>query len=232
MARSIKDDAAPPKAGHNSGKQPLSKEDHAALLQHHVGKLRAQLAEIEKLKGPYDAARSTFTDLINGAKSDLGKSYTRKRLTGLLEDVGARLRDLAKEEEQRCQDRIALGLPVYGIQQDLFGGAGETLPQESKDEIAWEAEGYRAGRRVDERKAPEGCPPRMDQSWLKGYDRGAAETAKLFTRAGELAKPAAEPEPEEPEPEFDADAEARKLKRSGFLDTTEAEAEAELAPAA
>ena len=231
MARSKKDDAAPPQAGHNSGKTPLSKEDRAALLQHHIGKLRAQQAEIEKLKGPYDAAKSSFTDLINGAKSDLGKAYTRKRLTALLEDVGARMRDLAREEEQRFQDRVALGLPVFGVQQDLFGGAGETLPQEAKDEIAWEADGYLAGRRVDARAAPEGCPPRMDQCWLKGYDRGQEETAKLFTRASEIAQPAVEAEPEEPEPEFDADAEARKLKRSGFLDTTEAEAEAEMAAA-
>lgn len=222
MARSIKDDAAPPKAGHNSGKQPLSKEDHAALLQHHIGKLRAQQAEIEKLKGPYDAAKSTFTDLINGAKSDLGKAYTRKRLTALLEDFGARARDLAREEEQRFQDRIALGLPVFGVQQDLFGGAGESLPQEAKDELTWEAEGYLAGRRCDERKAPEGCPPRMDQPFLRGWDRGADETAKLFTRASEIAKPAAPAEPEEPEvdEEVEIQRQAKVLKASGFSDKT------------
>lgn len=224
------DEGKPQRTGHS--KTPLTREEKAALKNFHIRKLLAIAAAIETVRGPFDEAKAAHTAQFNQAKADLGKAYTRKRLTALLEDVGARLRDLAAEEEQRFQDRIALGLPVFGVQQDLFGGAGESLPQESKDEIAWEADGYLSGRRVDARKAPEGCPPRMDQFWLKGYDRGQEETAKLFARAGEIAKPAAEPEQPAEEPEFDADAQARKLKRSGFLESTEADADDDLEPVA
>jgi hypothetical protein len=218
MARKPKDDSEPPKAGHNN--PPLTKEDRAALLVHHVAKLRGQLGEIEIARAPFKAAQEALTDLVNTAKGDLGKAYSRKRLLALCEDVGSRLRDLAKEEEQRFQDRVALGLPVFGVQQDLFGGNASAMPQEKRDEFEWQSDGFLAGRRGDERKAPEGCPPRMDQFWLTGYDLGQAETVKSFSKVEEMISARTPKEPE-PEPtEFDPDKEARALKKSGFLDTT------------
>lgn len=218
MARKPKDDAEPAGAGHN--KPPRTKEEQAALLVHHVAKLRSQLADIEIVRAPFKAAQEALTDLVNTAKGDLGKDYSRKRLMALCEDVGSRLRDLAKEEEQRFNDRLALGLPVFGVQQDLFGGNSAAMPQEKRDEFEWQADGFLAGRRVDERKAPEGCPPRMDQFWLKGYDLGQAETVKSFTKVEEMIAARTPAEPEEPAPEFDPAKEARALKNSGFMDTT------------
>lgn len=225
MARSIKDDAAPPKAGHN--KPPLSKEDKAAILQKAIAEIRKCQAAEEGPRAELKEAQAATTAAFNQLKVDLGKNYTRKYVQTLVEDFSTRLRNVAATEEQRFNDRVALGLPVFGKQQDLFDGAGATMPQEAKDEIAWEADGYLFGRRCDERKAPEGCPPRMDQAWLKGYDRGQDETAKLFARAEEIAKPAAPAEPEEPEVDEEAEIrrQAKALKDSGFTDKTTAPAE-------
>jgi len=225
LARSIKDDAEPPKAGHN--KPPLTKEDKAALLQKAVAEIRKCQAAEEGPRAELKEAQAATTAAFNQLKVDLGKNYTRKYVQTLVEDFSTRLRNVAANEEQRFNDRVALGLPVFGKQQDLFDGAGETMPQEAKDEIAWEQDGYGAGRRVDERKAPEGCPPRMDQFWLKGYDRGQEETVKLFTRADELTKPAADPAPEEPEVDEEAEIkrQAAALKKSGFTEKSGTEPE-------
>lgn len=222
MARSTNDDGPPPKAGHN--KPPLTKDEQAALLVHHVSKLRSQLAAIEVARAPFKSAQESLTDLVNSAKGDLGKAYSRKRLMSLCEDVGSRLRDLAKEEQQRFNDRLALGLPVFGTQQDLFGGAA-AMPQEKRDEFEWESDGYLSGRRGDERKAPEGCPPRMDQLWLAGYERGQDATVKSFATFDNMIAARTPSEPEEPAPEFDPAKEARALRKSGFMDTAPADDE-------
>lgn len=174
--------ALPPK-DHNA--KGLTREERRALLSHHINtRLRPALAAIEEARVPFDAAKENFTALVNEAKADLGKGYTRKRFMALLEDLGSRLRDLLTEEQQRFEDRVDLGLPVFGQQVDLFGGP-ET-PQEKKDEAFWFAEGALAGRRAGERKGPEGCPPRMDQDYLRGYDAGQAEVGHLFIEASDL----------------------------------------------
>jgi len=230
LARTINapDDPKTPKAGHNTTKPALSRDDRAALLNHHINKLREQQAAVALARAPFDAAQQALTSRFNAAKSDLGKTYTRKYLASLTEDVGARIRNVAQTEEQRFQDRVALGLPVFGVQQDLFAGGAEAMPQEARDEFEWQADGFLAGRRCDERKAPEGCPPRMDQFWLKGYDLGQSEAAAQFTKGAQVAQALAGPPPkpakpkEAPEP---ADTEAairkaaRKLKDSDFMAT-------------
>jgi len=227
VARTLNDDSTDdpkPKAGkgHNSNppKVDLSKEDHAALLNHHIGRLRAQQSKVELARAPFDAERQALTDLINAAKSDLGKGYTRKRLSALLEDFGARVRNLMQEEEQRAQDRIALGLPVYGLQADLFGS---TAPQEQRDEFTFEADGYGAGRRGDEPTPPADVPERFVQLWMKGYHKGQEENGLQLGRVDAII---ARQAPTKAEPAAPEDAEAaadktvRKLRKSGFMDTS------------
>jgi hypothetical protein len=160
-----------------------AREEHRALLNHHMGKIRAAAQARDLAKAPYDAACDDLTATIDEARADLGKKkYTRKRLLSYLEDISARLRNLLAEEMQRYQDRLDLGLPVYGEQQELAFGGAET-PQEAKDELFWEADGYLRGRRGDERKQPEECPPRFIQHSLKGWDRGQSETQLLYIEA-------------------------------------------------
>lgn len=178
---------AAPKEGAAKKTKP-SAEQHRALLVHHMTKLRAKRAEIEDLRAPLKDAQEEFTALVNEAKADLGKGYTRKYLTTLLEDTTTRLRDLVAEEDRRARDREALGLPVYGVQADLFDNAASAkLPAEAKDEITYEAEGYLRGRNGALDAIPEGTPPRFHQAVLRGYERGQKATHEDFL-AGQKIK--------------------------------------------
>lgn len=160
-----------------------AREEHRALLNHHMQRIRAADQAVTLARAPYDAARNDLTARVDEARADLGKkNYTRKRLLGLLEDLGSRLRNLLLEEQQRFQDRVDLGLPVYGEQQELAFGGAET-PQEAKDALFWEANGYLRGRRGDERTSPDDCPKRFVPDDLRGWDRGQGETLLLVKEA-------------------------------------------------
>ncbi|MDB5445648.1 MAG: hypothetical protein JWQ97_965 [Phenylobacterium sp.] len=184
---------APKSDAKSPPKKTITREEHRALLNLHINKLRLAKAKVEEVRAPFDAAKEELTAQYHEARADLGKGYTRKRLAALLEDITNRLRNLLQEEQDRHQDRIDLSLPVFGVQVDLFSGEGDKRPQEAKDEAFWFAEGALAGRRASERKPPEGCPPRMDQHYLAGYDAGQAEVGRLFIAAQEIKKRLAEP---------------------------------------
>lgn len=208
------------------GKTTLSAEERKQLLVHHMSHLRAKQAEVNELREPLKAAQEEFTALVNEAKADLGKGYTRKHLVSLLEDSTSRLRDLMKEEEQRAFDREALGLPVFGIQADLFGDAATKMPDEARDELQYEAEGYMRGRAGLLQEIPDGTPPRFHQAVMKGYERGQEQTRADFIAGAEIRKAQAEPDADvEPEnldiedaldPDVIDDA-AKKLKKSDFM---------------
>lgn len=172
-------------------------EEHRQLLTHHMSKLRAKRGEIEELRAPLKDAQEEFTALVNEAKADLGKGYTRKYITQLLEDATSRLRNLLEEEERRARDREALGLPVFGVQADLFGEAAAKMPVEARDEITWEAEGYMRGRNGLLQEVPDGTPPRFTQAVMRGYERGQKATQEDFAAGAELRKRQAEPDAEQ-----------------------------------
>lgn len=211
----------------------LSAEEHRQLLTHHMSKLRAKKAEIEELKSPLKEAQEEFTALVNEAKADLGKGYTRKYLTTLLEDSTTRLRNLLEEENRRARDREALGLPVYGVQADLFGDAAAKMPDEARDEVHYEAEGYMRGRAGLLEIIPEGTPPRFHQAVQRGYEKGQQATQEDFLAAQELRQRRATPEAsetadlsaDEPDEEEVVEEKVRKLKRSGFMERSGAEAD-------
>lgn len=173
-----------------------SREEHKALLVHHMARLRAKKQEVDKLREPLKAAQEELTALYNEAKADLGKGYTRKYLTLLLEDSSTRLRDLLQEEERRAQDRAALGLPVFGVQGELFGEDVAKLPDETRDEIHWEAEGYARGRNGLLDEIPDGCPTRFHQAVLRGYERGQKATQDDILAAQELIARRGQPNPD------------------------------------
>jgi len=172
----------------------LSRDDHRALLNHHMGKIREANAAVDLARAPYDAARDTLTATIDNARADLGKKkYTRKRLLGYLEDLGSRLRNLLAEEEQRYQDRLDLGLPVHGEQLALALGDA-AMPQEAKDEALWEAEGFMLGRQGKLNIIPDGCPTRFHQTVMKAAEKGMELTQQEFLTAQEAIKRRSQPD--------------------------------------
>lgn len=229
MAKALKADK-PAKgkdgSGHNS--KALSQDEREALLVHHLTKLRAQKKLLDEKKAAAAAEASTFTEMLLQAKADGG--FLRKELVELLTDSASRAKDLVAAEERRLWMRRAAGLPV-GAQLDMFGDA--TTPTEAKDELAWEADGYLAGRRADDATPPKECDPRFHQAWMKGYHAGQAFNVEQLGKAKEVLarKPepkgslkAAEPD-EEPDPQAEAAAAAKKLKANGWMEPAPAEAE-------
>jgi hypothetical protein len=172
----------------------ITREEHRALLQHHVAKLREASQAVELARAPFDAARENLTATVDEARADLGKkAYTRKRLLGFLEDMNSRLRNLLAEEQQRHQDRLDLGLPVHGEQLSL-ALSDANVPAEAKDELLWEAEGFLLGRQGKLNQIPEGCPPRFHQTVMKAAEAGQALTMKEVAEGMELRKKRSQPD--------------------------------------
>lgn len=175
MAKPKKNGAAAPPVGDNA-------KAEAELLVHHMTKLRAQKAKVDAAKVILKAEQDDMTALYRTAKED---GFLRKDLAALLEDTGARLRNLLAEEERRFRYRVALGLPVFGQQQDLFGG--DETPVEAKDELFWEGEGYLNGRRGAPCEIPEDCPPRFHAAFMRGDAKGQEENGKLLAAGAKRA---------------------------------------------
>lgn len=172
----------------------ISRDDHRHLLQMHMQKIRVANQAVDLARAPFDAAREDLTAVIDEARADLGKKlYPRKRLMGYLEDLGARLRNLLAEEQQRHQDRIDLGLPVHGEQQYLALGDA-AMPQEKKDEQLWEAEGFLLGRAGKLNVIPEGCPTRFHQTVMKAAEKGQELTMAEVKAGMELRKKRSQPD--------------------------------------
>lgn len=214
--------------GHNS--KALSDDEKVALLNHHLTKLRTQKKVVDELVAKLAGERQTMSGLFLDAKKD--GQWHRKELNELLVDGASRARDLVASEERRRWLRQAAGLPV-GSQLDMFGAAD--TPTEAKDELAWEADGYLAGRRGDDPTPPSECDPRFHQARLKGWHDGQARNAELLGKAKDVLarKPGAPLTADEPEAEPDlheqAKKDAAKLKDSGWMEPTPAEAELETA---
>lgn len=201
-----------------------STEQHKQLLVHHVTKLRSQIRVVEKAREPLKAAQEDFTALVNAAKADLGKGYTRKDLIRLIEDVQAGVRDQVDKENRRARDREALGLPVFGVQADLFDNG--KAPVETRDALHFEAEGYLRGRNGTLDEIPEGTPPRFHQDVMRGYARGQAATQEDLLAAAEIISQRENPSVEaavelNADDEEDAvDEKVRRLRRSDFMKTS------------
>lgn len=212
----------------------MGEDDQQALLIHHFDKLRQQEAKCAEKKAEYDAERSALNDLFSLAKAD---KFSRKELQALLDDSKAIRRDLVAEEERRSQLRSWLGLPA-GSQGDLFA----STPQEAKDELAFEGDGYAAGLRGVEGSPPDTVPARFVQAWMRGYHDGQEKLAwglaaagRVIDRRTDIAAQAVplQPEPEvEPEEQDEEAAEleaATKLVESGWTQPTGDEASFEAA---
>lgn len=208
-----------------------SEQDHADLLSYHMTEIRLKEAAVEVAKGPVTEAKAVLSDkqeeltqAFNAAKADLGRHYSREYLGLLLKDGRQKITTLVEIEKIRARDKIALNQPVFGQQAELFPGA-ET-PSLTRDEMAWEAEGYQRGLRGDLEELQSGDPPEFHQAVMRGYEEGQKVQRERYQRAMELRQresaPAAggetpdlnaKPEPEPGSPEAKA-AERKSIQRA------------------
>lgn len=191
----------------------------AEMLVLHMTRLRQKNVVVEEAKAALKAEQDEMTALFRAAKVD---GFSRKELTELLVDTGARLRNILAEEERRFRLRTILGLPVFGEQQEFSFGNSAT-PTMAKDELFWEAEGYLNGRRGSMAGVPDDCPPTFLQAWSRGDERGQKENGALFVAGQERVAKAGQPDAETPAVDLTPDpekvaADARKLKKSGWAD--------------
>lgn len=212
MARKLEAEGRAPTPPAQSAKG-LSREDRAALKTKHVLSLLEAARTVELMREPLKNAQEEFTARINLAKAELGAGYSRQYLLGLLADYKQGARAGGRLELQRQEDREDLGLPTFTQLELKFGN--DATPQETKDELAWESEGYLAGRRAEDPTAPDGCPARMVTHFMKGYHEGVAQNGKLLARAGEVAKERDEAaKPKAPAPEVKDPLDPAEVKKA------------------
>lgn len=225
-------------ASEGKGGRPMvgairSPDDHADLLTFHVTEIRRRQAQVEKAKGPLEEAKAALKEqrdelstCFDLAQADLGRAYTRKYLEGLIADGNGKTRTLVEIETMRARDKVILGQPVYGQQAELFPGEG--TPTLTRDEMAWEAEGYARGLRGDLEELQSSDPPEFHQVIMRGYADGQKKTAERVQRGMELRAKIGQPDAEqeavdlnsEPEDEEEViDEKVRRLKRSDFMKT-------------
>lgn len=209
-------------AANDDGPKPSTpREDRADLLNYHVDKLRPLIAAAAAQKALLDEANALVTDQFHLAKADTRldrKAIQRGMDFGKLA-VRAQMED-REEWEFICS---ALGYP---IQQELVFGTDAT-PTQARDELYWEAEGYRVGRQVGNVEAPDDVPSMFVQAWKRGCASGTDVTIASLTRAEKLVAQRGEPgggdaEDLDDDEEDDDDEDeqialaAEKLKRKGF----------------
>lgn len=165
-----------------------SEQEHGDLLTYHLTLIRKEMAGVDAAKVPVDEAKAELADAnealtkaFNAAKGDLGRGYTREYMLSLINDGKKKVTEQVEHEKMRARDKVILNQPVYGVQPELF--PGQETPQEAKDEMAWEAEGYQRGLRGDLEELQDGDPPRFHQAIMRGYEQGQKVTAERYARA-------------------------------------------------
>jgi len=221
MAKQRSTDAPAPE-GHNGA---LTDDERSDLIAYYGDKIRRQNRVAAEAKAAYDSERDELKSLFAKVKGDL--LITRKDFEAVLLAGDMTEAEFRHAEAKRANLFKLAGLPV-GEQIDMFAHAADTADEQA---MAYE-NGRRAGLRGDDPKAPDSVSPVLVPNWEHGWSDGQKELGERLIRAAaviEARKAPAEPEAEpEAEEEFDPDSEARKLRRAGFLERAEADAEAEL----
>jgi hypothetical protein len=223
MARALKKDQepAPPPSGHN--KPPLSDEDAAALTTHYELKIREAQRKVDAIQIDLKSARDVVNGHFKRMTADLGFSRKEFEAEVIATANMSEAEYLAAERKRARLHRLAGKNP--GEQLDLVDAIEDTVD----DEIAAEAEGYRAGRRADDPSPPKHIAGIMQPAWMRGWHKGQEENGLRLARAAEVLKardapPATVGEQAsgdfaEDNPEIDVDAAARKLKNDpAFMD--------------
>lgn len=228
MARSTK-----PSAGQNTVAD-LTEEDLEALQHHFEMKIATAEAEAAEAAAAAKTKKKAVGNLFKMVTAELG--YTREKFETYLLDKRRSPEEFEANEEQRRKMYARGGMDI-GEQGVL------NLGDSADDKARAERDGFEAGKAAKDPIPPGYISPIFHSDWMaqwhKGQERnimllGKAE-ALLASRDAAAAKGDLQADNDpggEDEEDFDPEAEAKKLKKSGFLDTAEAEAEADLAGAA
>lgn len=181
-----------------------------------VSRLSGAEDEVQRAKGPYDAAKKAKNQIFALARA-AEPTWTRKYLERRIEEMNSTTRENAEMAAQEARHRRWLGILT---EEQAKLALGAETPQEVKDEAHWHSEGYKAGLRGQEAKAPPECGERFLQHYLKGHERGRSDSIDALAK--NVPKPAgttaeqiaaqAKADFQEDNPELDVDAAARKLK--------------------
>jgi hypothetical protein len=170
---------AQPSAGSGGDGRPLTpgdnsraiKEAQQAQLLSYIARLRAQQIPIDEAKAVLAEAKAQYDETMRLAGVAGFKKFELKEL---LEDLGAKRRDLTDQEQRRTEFRNWLGLPAGKSDEQLDLEA--RMPATARDEAFWRGDGYTAGLRGDV------CQPPADtgvhgQAWMEEWGRGQAKLA-------------------------------------------------------
>lgn len=213
--------------GHNVN-GGLSDEDAAALTTHYQLKILEDQRKVDALMVDLRAARGAVNGHFKRMTADLG--FTRKEFEAeVISKLNMTEAEYVASERKRDRLHRLAGLK-QGEQIDLLDHLADTVDEE----LAAEADGYRAGKRADDPTPPSHVAPIMHQAWMKGWHKGQEENAMQLGRAQEILAarvPAQGMEPVDPvEADLDEDEEAdeleqaRKLAESGWTKPSAEEA--------
>jgi hypothetical protein len=227
-----------------SGAPNGDRQELVDLVAYHLARLGPKQISVAAIKADVDEviaeakqrlseAQQQLTDMFLEAKSDT--RIERDTYERAIKAQRAGARKAAKDREVWDVVCEAAGIP---FQLELLGDGG--TPTLAKDELAWEAEGYLAGRRGDDATAPKGCTGDNLQAFMRGYHKGQEENGLRLGRAQKIIEARATPQTDAPvnlnEDDEDEDEKlddaARKLKASGFMQRGADDAGAEAGAAA
>lgn len=159
---------------------PQVLDDRAALLIHHIAKVRPLLKARAEIKATLAAADQSVTEAFNYATADL--KLTRKFLQELIDAAGTSHRDLLEERKERDWAFAVLGLP---IQTDLFGeGATDT----ERDGLFYRLQGYQDGFNGLPSKPPEGMHSMFLNDYQGGWGDGQSTHGQYLARGAAIAE--------------------------------------------
>lgn len=167
--------------------------EEAALLSY-LSVIRVKQKAVDEAKAVHDAAKAEVNAVYGTAKN---AGFPRNLLQEIIRDsaVKGQRRNIEEAERKRAKFRKWVGLPVGNSDEQRELEA--RLPETQRNEIEWEADGYRAGVAAEAPKPPNDCVKAgFDQAWLKGYGNGQSRNAWALSEAkGLTPMPGAAPNP-------------------------------------
>ncbi len=205
---------APATIGDNSA---YREEEERVQLISFIAKATQTASGVEAARVPFDAAKKAHNQVFALAKA-ANPSFTRKYLEKKMEQMNQAPAENARQAVMEARHDRWLGI-ITPEQMKLH--TENNTPQESKDELDWQARGYSQGLRGLGSNLPDGIPPRMDQPFLKGHSTGYSEyveTLKANAPKQMDVRGQAAADFKEDNPEVDVDKAAKKLKGSKFME--------------